>query len=587
MALFFLFTALHLNGQASFTKVTDPANALAQQGGISVYNGVSWVDYNGDGLDDCFINSNNLYRNDGGGSFTKITFSGINSGDGNGNSWGDYDGDGDLDVMIAATPSRLYRNDGNDTFTQSPLTGEVIDTFNFWSATWGDYNGDGWIDLALIHPAGFLPFSGPISRPSLLLVNNQDGSFTRVDSPLDDELAAHTVGAWTDYDLDGDLDLFIGSGEVAFLSRDHIYINQLAETGTAQLVRLEEGPLATDLRDGQNWNFIDYDLDGRLDAFVTNYFNSKTNDLYRNVNGDYVKQTAAQAGTIAGQTGAGLNNVWGDFDNDGYQDCFVTFDSGQKDRFYHNNGDGTFTEVDQVFSISAATRGAAAADYDDDGYLDLMVSATSASATGLYHNDGGDNHWFQLRLNGNAPNTAAIGAKAWVKADIGGQARWLYRELNSQNTFNGHNSYRLHFGLGQASRINSLRIVWPDGNIHETANIAIDQACTWSQDGSNDCDLALSTGDEKGEAALHFTLSPNPAYGGIAYAGFRQPGEAEVCWQVYGQLGCLMETHIGIRASSKDGQIAIPLEGLPAGIYWVVLHSKYGVHRECLVIARQ
>ncbi|MCB9275225.1 MAG: CRTAC1 family protein [Lewinellaceae bacterium] len=585
LSLLFCFAVLQLNGQASFTKITDANNPLAQQAPLSAYIGVSWVDYNGDGLDDCFINSNNLYRNDGGGAFTKITFSALNPGDGNGNSWGDYDGDGDLDVMIAATPARLYRNDGDDTFTLTPLTSEVIDTFNFWSTAWGDYNGDGWIDLGLFHPAGFLPFSNPISRPSLLFVNNQDGSFTRIDSPLDDELAAHTVGTWTDYDLDGDLDLFIGSGEVAFLSRDHIFINQLAESGTAQLLRLEEGPLATDLRDGQNWNFIDYDLDGDLDAYITNYFNSKTNDLYRNENGAYVKQTTASAGPIVGQMGLGLNNVWGDFDNDGYQDCFVVFDGGQRDRYYHNNGDGTFTEVNQVFSIPASSRGAAAADYDDDGYLDLMIAGTTASAVGLYHNDGGDNHWFQLRLHGDAPNTAAIGAKVWVKAEAGGQLRWMYRELNSQNTFNGHNSYRLHFGLGQSSHIDSIRVVWPDGTVQEAANIAIDQSCIWNQDGTSDCGPALSVKSQSGTPQLHFSLSPNPATV-TAFINFRQAGAAEVYWQVYGQLGQPLEKLRGSYSGLKEGQIALPIKGLPAGLYRVVVWSKYGTQRENLVIGR-
>ena len=505
-----LFCLLSILGLAQeFTKITDPDNDLANHWTLSAYTGVSWIDYDTDGLIDCFVNSNNLYHNEGGGNFEKVTFSGINSGDGNGNSWGDIDNDGDLDVIIAATPSKYYRNDGGGIFTQTPITEETIDTFNFWSAALGDYNQDGWLDLALMHPAGFLPFSGPISRPSLLFVNDGDGTFTRVtNTPVDDELVAHTVGSWTDYDLDGDLDLFIGSGEVGFLSTDHIYINQLAETGTANLVKLTQGPLATDLRDGQNWNWIDYDNDGDLDGFVTNYFGSKTNDLYRNENGTYVKMTTDDVGNIVGQTGLGLCNIWADFDNDGFLDCYVTFD-GQTDRFYHNNGDGTFTEVNNALTVGGNTRGASAGDYDNDGYMDIFVSSASNSSKGLYHNDGGENNWvnFSLLTQAGAP---AIGTKVRLKATINGLAMWQMREINSQNSFNGHNSLRVHFGLADATQIDSLEITWPDGTVEQYANLSINQFCSFSE-GSSDCDLSTAVNPEP----VHYSLEvyPNPTAG--------------------------------------------------------------------------
>jgi len=523
-------------GQASFTKVTDTTNALAVLGPVPVYNGVSWVDYNADGQEDCFVSSNNLYRNEGNGSFTKVDFSPINFGLGNGNSWADYDGDGDLDVMIAASPARLYQNQGGS-FTSVPLLETPMDTFNFWSAAWGDYNGDGWVDLALMHPAGFLPPSIPVPQPSLLLKNQQNGTFSIVESPIDDELAAHTVGSWTDYDHDGDLDLFIGSGEVYFLSRDHLYVNQLQETGTADLTRLQEGALAEDMRDGQNWNFIDYDLDGDLDAFITNYNDSKANDLYQNEQGVYLRQTVDDVGPIAGQNGAGLNNVWCDFDNDGFQDCLVVFD-GQEDRFYHNNSDGSFTEVDQAFSIPGKTRGAAAADYDNDGYLDLMISGAAEGLGGLYHNDGGQNRWVQIRLEGNSPNTAAIGAKVRLRSKINGELRWQYRELNAQNTFNGHNSYRIHFGLGpQAEIIDSVVVEWPDGSVQGLPHLKINQSCTWRQNGDTNCAIVLNTREAKQQLSLKLTVQPNPVSGMPLVVKFQQAAGDSIYWQLYSAKG--------------------------------------------------
>ena len=576
LLLFLLLSPALVGAQTSFTKVTDPENDLTQQTPINIYNGVSWVDYDGDGWEDCFINSNNLYRNTQDGSFEKIEFSAVNFGAGNGATWGDYDGDGDLDVFIAAAPSFLYRND-IDSFAVATITEEPIDTFNFWSASWGDYDNDGWLDLALMHPAGFIPFTNPLSRPSLLLRNNQNGTFSYVDSPLDDELAAHTIGTWTDFDLDGDQDLFVGSGEVNFISRDHIFVNQLSETGTASLVRLEEGALATDLRDGQNWNLIDYDLDGDLDAFITNYNPAKANDLYLNDAGTYVLQTANVVGSIANQNGNGLNNVWADFDNDGYQDCFVNFDGGQKDRFYHNNGDGTFTEVEQVFSSNVTSRGAAAADYDNDGFQDLMITGASANAIGLYHNEGNDNSWLQLSLEGAAPNTTAIGAKVRIKSTIQGSPKWQIREINAQNTFNGHNSYRVHFGLSDASMVDSLVLSWPDGAEQILTNVVANQICTWTQGELPDCSIVSSTQAPSSKQAF-LEIFPNPIQEeGQISVHYKFQSAGATYWSVYDTSGRLVIAETELSLQEREAKTQLPIPNLESGTY--ILKMSRGEER--------
>ena len=556
-------------GQVDFVKITDTMNVLAQQTPIPIYNGVSWIDYDGDGWEDCFISSNNLYRNLQNGNFEKVFFSGPNFGFGNGNSWADYDGDGDLDVIIAASPTRLYRNDV-DSFALVDFTIPPIDTFNFWSATWGDYDEDGWVDLALMHPAGFLPSpQQAVSRSSLLLKNNQDGTFSRAMSELDDEFAAYTIGTWTDYDLDGDIDLFVGSGEVSFLSLDHLFTNQLTETGQASIERIETGPLAEDLRDGQNWNFIDYDLDGDLDAFVTNYNTGKANDLYRNDNGTYTLQTLSDAGTIAEQFGAGLGNLWADFNNDGYQDCFVTFD-GTFDRYYHNNGDGTFTASEQPFTISANSRGAATGDYDNDGFMDIMVSATIQDAVGLYHNEGNDNKWIHLRLEGNTPNTAAIGAQVRLKANLDGASKWQYREVNAQNNFNGQNSHRLHFGLDQTFIIDSIEVTWPDGSKQYAANVDPNQICDWQQGSPIGCTIS-NIAETAGQSAF-INVFPNPnTVGKDIKVSFQFNKAGETSWNIYDSVGKLVLSEQNTIPDSLSGETTLPTNALSPGWYLLEL----------------
>lgn len=560
---------VQLGGQ-TFTEVSNPANAIINHPTNSAYTGCSWIDYNNDGLLDLFVNPNYLYRNDGNGAFTAIEGIPTSGGLGGGNTWGDIDNDGDLDLVIAASPSKMYINE-EGTFEAQSIIDQPLDSFNFWSPTLGDYNADGWLDLFLTHPAGFLPTTNnAIRRKSLLLQNDGTGAFQEVtDTPTDDEEAAYTVGSWTDYDLDGDLDLFIGSGEVGFPSLDHIYINELSQTDTANLTRLTTGALAEDMRDGQNWNFIDYDNDGDLDAFVTNYLGTVRNDLYRNDSGTYVKTTSGEVGTIAFQGGAGLCNLWADFDNDGFIDCYVNFD-GPKDRFYHNNGDGTFTEENKAMSVIGTSRGATAGDYNNDGFMDLFVASATSSSLGLYRNNGNGNKWIKFKLTGISSNTTAIGAKVKVKAMIGDTSQWQIREVNSQNSFNGHNSYEVHFGLLAAETIDSLIIEWPSGIKEQYASIASNQVCEVVEDNMIDC-IAISSNQEVEKKIQALQIFPNPADKAVR---FYMPSGMEHELKHYRLTD--LEGKIIQQDSTNQQVITLNTEKLSAGMYFVRVESDKG-----------
>lgn len=568
-ALFFLFVMFgwKVAFAQSFVKVSSASNALSQQGPLSgIYAGVSWIDYNGDGLIDCFVNSNNLYRNDGNGAFTRIDIGSVNFGLGNSNTWGDYDNDGDPDLFISASPCRFLRNDGSDVFTLIDLTNPAPIDFNAWAATWGDYDNDGWLDLFVTHPAGFVG----TAHTNWLFRSMGNGVLANV--PTGDPvtgLAAYTVGSWTDYDLDGDLDLFIGSGEISALSKDHIYINQRVETGTPTLVRNQEGVLYGDLRDGQNWNWIDYDNDGDLDGFVTNYFSSKVNDFYRNDNGQYTHLNAATAGTIANQTGMGLTNLWADFDNDGYLDALVVFDGNQKTRFYHNNGNGTFTEQNKVFCVNHQGRGAAAGDYDNDGFQDLFIASGSANGVGLFHNDGNENAWVMLALEGVVSNRSAIGARVRAKATINGTAMWQYREISTQNSFAGHNDLRVHFGLGDATAVDSVIIDWPSGLREVLTQLQVRQICHVTEGQGSDCALstAVVTPHEKNTQLI---VAPNCTKGQDVTIAYRFASTDTVRLKVYDLNGLQVYNASQFAAV---GTFIMPVHGLVSGLYLVVAEN--------------
>ncbi len=468
--LTFLFLSISIIpslAQLSFTKINQPTNDISNHPAISAYTGASWIDYNRDGHIDLFVNSNFLYRNDSNGVFTLNNNSGITTanGLGNGNSWGDFDNDGDPDLARTHSLSDILENRDSLFFNETSGRLENL-VYRGWSTAWGDYDNDGFLDLVMVHPQGFLG----ASQKNILYHNNGDGRFTRVFNDVTADFSAYTGCNWTDFDLDGDLDLFIGSGQVSNLSQDDIFINKLSETGTADLVRLDTGVLATDLRDGQNWNWIDFDNDGDLDGFVTNYNSSKSNDFYKNDgNGVYRLLSSFEIGNIVSQLGAGLTNLWGDFDNDGDLDCFITFDGGQQDRFYRNDS-SFFNEVTLSVSAIGNSRGASAGDFDNDGFLDLFVSSASSSSVGLYKNDGNSNNWIILDLEGSISNKSAIGAVVRLKANIGGKSIWQIREVNSQNSFCGANDLRVHFGLRDAILADSIIINWPSGQMDVMVN---------------------------------------------------------------------------------------------------------------------
>jgi PKD repeat protein len=450
----------------NFTRITDQSNPVAASNYPTNYTGAAWVDIDNDGDLDLHTSGGFLFENDGSGNFTQLNTK-IESNQigqlGTGVSWADFDNDGDIDCAIAGNPSTLFRNNGNGTFQQydandfNPSNG-----FLGWSCAWGDYDNNGYVDLVISHPAGFI---GPKS-PSFLfdgfaggaLVKNDQFEFSEIEAP-------YTVSIWSDFDMDNDYDLFIGSGPAGVAARDFNYINSLSDNGTANLDRMDNLPMGTDLQDGQVWNWIDYDNDGDLDGYLTNY-GGAPNRFYQNNDGTFESITNELT-----FNGSYLANTWGDVDNDGDLDVFITGDTDN--RFFLNNGDRTFTQVSGIISSNASSVGATLGDYDKDGDLDIFISG---QVSGLYRNDNSNsNSWLNITLKGNVSNASGIGAKVKAKANINGMDVWQIREVSAQNSFNSHNSLQQHFGFGNAVIADSVVIHWPSGTIQSLTDVTLNQ----------------------------------------------------------------------------------------------------------------
>jgi hypothetical protein len=454
----------------------------------------AWGDYDDDGFLDLFVvnnvvyhglvvllSYNSLYHNNRNGTFTKITAAAPVTTEGSSLSacWADYDNDGRLDLFVTQSDlsraqkvnlaNQLYRNMGNGEFAlmTADQVGDIAgDKRRFTYAGWADYNQDGYLDLFATTDAG---------QTKCLYRSNGGTNFTRMTAqevgPLVSDTSHGNSISWADYDNDSHPDLFV-----------HHYINNAPEAlwrndGTGKFQKVTQGSVNQIANGASTWG--DYDNDGFLELFTAHY--AGRNLLHHSFGGHTFTNIAASAGlNQAMKSSAG---AWGDFDNDGYLDLFVVnFQS--TNALFHNNGNGTFTSVDAGSPLVDGGDHFAAgwADYDNDGFLDLYIGNGGGAATAelnlLYHNEGNNNRWLKAKLRGTISNRSGIGAKVRILATIGNQTLWQMREISGGSAAVGGQGLIAHFGLGDATNVDIVRIEWPSGIVQELRNIAPQQSLT-------------------------------------------------------------------------------------------------------------
>ncbi len=477
--------------------------------------GASWGDYDNDGYDDLFIPVNSidkpniLYHNNGNGTFTKVTTGPIATDLGTSISgvWGDYDNDGFLDLFVSNnvnSPNRLYHNNGNGNFTSitnSPLIDKPI--YSHFAA-WADYNKDGNLDLVVsdYHPTNF----------NYLFKGDGNGGFEADVNSVVSLSATSAVGlSWADYDNDGDQDLFIANtnGQNNQLFKN---VNGIFEEATNGIVVNDGGHSV-----GGAWG--DYDNDGDLDLFVSNTRDSEDNFFYENVgNGDFIKLTDLAVSTNNSNSNGAS---WADYDNDGDLDLVVANDQKNKNFLFSNNGDKTFTKLDNAITEeSNDSYGMAWSDYDNDGDYDLLVANIGNNTNDLFVNEKGSctNH-ISVRLNGCNSNSFGIGATIKVKSNIKGTDVWQTKNVSSQSSsMAGQNSSKILFGISDATSIDSLIVIWPSGVITNIANPPINQTLNIAEScGSKVCGIVyfdenengIQDAGENGIANTELRVSPN------------------------------------------------------------------------------
>ena len=452
----------HNNHDGTFTDVTVKAGLAATGWGQGACAG----DYDNDGWEDLYVTyygKNRLYHNDK-GVFSEVAekagVAGTGKAWGTGCAWVDYDRDGRVDLMIAnyvdfdlstaPTPGErpscmwkgvpvmcgprglpgakniLYRNRGDGTFEDVTVKAHIDKTDGHYafSVSTFDFNDDGWPDI----------YVACDSTPSILYRNNGDGTFTDV-----------AVVAGAAFNEDGREQAGMGS------------------------------------------TIGDYNGDGRLDIFKTN-FSDDTSTLYRN-NGDGTFDdvtTAAGLGLYTKYLGWGT--MFFDFDNDGWPDLLLVnghvYPEVDKQNLgsnyeeprilYHNLGKGTFADISAkagpAIATSSSARGLAVGDFWNDGRMSAVITNMNSVPSLLVNQVHSANHWIAIRAVGTKSNRDGIGAKISVKAGT----RVLVDEVRSGSSYNSSSDMRVHFGLGDAAKAEFVQVRWPSGLEERFENLAGD-----------------------------------------------------------------------------------------------------------------
>lgn len=501
----------------SFEHVSSPEKRYIVE---SMSGGVALLDFDNDGfLDIYFVNSltvdllkangktkSFLYRNNGDGTFSDVTGkAGVGDvGWGMGVAVGDYNNDGFADLYVTCVgPNHLFKNNGNGTFSDVTKTATVADERWSTGAAFVDYDNDGKLDLMVANYVAFdfknlpefgkgrlcqykgIPVQcGPRGLPGdgdTLYHNEGNGTFTDVTrkAGVSDPNGFYGMGViCSDFDENGLVDIFVANDSTP----NFFYKNK--GDGTFEEIGFFSGTAVNENGSEQGSMGVtvgDYDHDGNLDLFVTN-FDDDYNTLYHN-DGKLSFTDVSYAAKVAAVSlpYVGWGTKFFDYDNDGWVDLFAV--NGhvypqiptykQRNFIFRNNRDGTFAETGEQFGASfnekRAGRGVAFGDLDNDGDVDVVINNLDGAPTVLRNDGGNVNNSVLVKLVGVKSNRAGIGARVKIVAGELVQTD----EVRSGDSYISQSDLRLHFGLEKHTKIDLIEVRWPGGKVDKITDARV------------------------------------------------------------------------------------------------------------------
>jgi enediyne biosynthesis protein E4 len=469
----------HNNRNGTFSDVTQKAGVTRSGWG----QGCCVGDYDNDGYDDLFVSywgRNVLYHNNGDGTFTDVSEkTGVAGSEGR---WGagccflDYDRDGHLDLFV----SNYLMFD----VTKAPKPGEAV---------YCNYN-----DIPV--PCGPQGFAG---GTNILYRNRGDGTFADVSEssgiarPRGSGSMVFVNRNWqpsgsygmgvvaADFDNDGWPDIYVACDSAPSLLYRNNHDGTFREVGVPAGCAFDENGVA---QSGMGVAVADFDGDGWLDLARTN-FTDQVTTLYRNYGKGAFEDSSIKAGLGVNRKYLGFGVGFLDFDNDGWKDLFIANGhvysqiAGKKLHvtykepkiLYRNLGNGRFEDVSAkagpAMRIENLGRGCAFGDFDNDGDIDVVINNLDGPPT-LLRNDGGNkNNWIMFKCVGTRSNRSGIGTR--IKLTSGERSQ--IGEVMSGSSYYSQNDFRLHFGLGRATKADSVEVVWSSGLKESYTNLAANQ----------------------------------------------------------------------------------------------------------------
>ncbi len=466
--------------------------------------GVVMDDFDNDGFLDLMVSASGLdsqlryFHNNGDGTFTDLTdAAGLTGLTGGLNLiQGDFNNDGFVDILVlrggwlgkdGRYPNSLLRNNGDNTFTDVTEEAGLLSLHPTQTAVWFDYNGDGWLDLFIGNET--VPDTGA-TDPCELYRNNGDGTFTDVAEEDGVAIQAWVKGVVSgDYNNDGRPDLYLSvfGGPNILLRNDGPAGGDPSPKARWKFTDVAATAGVTEpIRSFSCW-FFDYDNDGWLDLYVGGYLINNAGDIltdylgipnpaveyprlyHNNHDGTFTDVTSA-AGLHKVLEGMGAN--FGDLDNDGWLDFYVgTGDPALgtliPNRMFRNDAGRRFQDVTTSggFGQLQKGHGIAFGDLNNDGDQDVY-SVVGGALVGdhyfnqLFANPGHGNHWLKLKLEGGRSNRSALGARIRVIARGAAGEREIDRVVGSGGSF-GASPLRQEIGLGPCAEIVRVEIFWP------------------------------------------------------------------------------------------------------------------------------